>query len=230
MKKRKCLAALLALSMAVNSMTVMAAEMSGSVDETYSYESEMDTETTVSDQAEEEKDAAEVDEAITEKVERMDDLESEDVTTLTEETEMESEADTDRGDRPVPGRFVQYNEQISYTVNDDGETCRVQCADRNISGTVEIPSELDGLTVTEIADNGFEDCYSMEKIILPDTLTRIGKEAFVNCQKLPVILIPESVKQIGDRAFESCEILTVLLEAMKYQRDNRIGLEVVAWQ
>ena len=210
MKKRKCLAALLALSMAVNSMTVMAAEMSGSVDETYSYESEMDTETTVSDQAEEEKDAAEVDEAITEKVERMDDLESEDVTTLTEETEMESEADTDRGDRPVPGRFVQYNEQISYTVNDDGETCRVQCADRNISGTVEIPSELDGLTVTEIADNGFEDCYSMEKIILPDTLTRIGKEAFVNCQKLPVILIPESVKQIGDRAFESCEILTVL--------------------
>lgn len=82
MKKRKCLAALLALSMAVNSMTVMAAEMSGSVDETYSYESEMDTETTVSDQAEEEKDAAEVDEAITEKVERMDDLESEDVTNI----------------------------------------------------------------------------------------------------------------------------------------------------
>ena len=125
--------------------------------------------------------------------------------------EVETESETETTERPAPGTQVRYNDQIIYTVNDDGETCRVQCTDRYaIEGTVEIPSELDGFTVTEIADQGFYDCNSVDAIILPDTLKTIGEEAFLYCRNLPAILIPDSVELIGDRAFEGCEILTIL--------------------
>ena len=109
------------------------------------------------------------------------------------ETEPVSESETQ--ERPAPGTVVQYNDQIAYLVNEDGETCQVGCANQNISGTIEIPNELDGFTVTEIAEGGFGNCQNLTNIVLPDTLTKIGACAFI-FSGLVEIDIPASVTNI----------------------------------
>ena len=109
------------------------------------------------------------------------------------ETEPVSESATQ--ERPAPGTVVQYNDQLAYLVNEDGETCMVGCTDTSISGTVEIPSELDGFTVTAIAPGGFANCQNLTNIILPETLTTIGVSAFMYSSVMEMN-IPASVTNI----------------------------------
>lgn len=61
---------------------------------------------------------------------------------------------------------------------------------------------------SEIPDDTFSGCTSLNKITLSDTTTRIGKRAFENCSSLANIAIPETVTQIDDAAFAGCRILT----------------------
>ena len=71
-----------------------------------------------------------------------------------------------------------------------------------INGSFVIP---DGLT--EIVDDAFEGCTSLESIIIPDGATKIGDYAFYECSSLKSIIIPESVTEIGDWAFYGCASL-----------------------
>lgn len=103
----------------------------------------------------------------------------------------------DETEKPAPGTVGQYNEQISYMVNEDGETCQVGYADQNISGDVVIPSEINGLTVTGIAAGGFGGCENVTSITLPDTIITIGSGAFVYCG-ITKIHIPASVTNIEE--------------------------------
>ena len=124
-------------------------------------------------------------------------MEAEDGADDSDEAEVLSEtaAENETAERPAPGTTVRYNDQITYVVNDDGETCSVGCTSQGVSGTVEIPSELDGLTVTEIAAGGFANCNNLEQVILPDTLTTIGASAFCSAG-LTELNIPASVTKI----------------------------------
>ena len=66
---------------------------------------------------------------------------------------------------------------------------------------VNIPSELDGITVAALGEKAFNNNKSIEKVTLPDTITEIGSGAFMYCQKLSEVNIPESVKRINNFAF-----------------------------
>lgn len=44
-----------------------------------------------------------------------------------------------------------------------------------------IPSEINGIKVTSIASNGFEECMSLNSIEIPSTVTDIGSMAFYSC-------------------------------------------------
>ena len=104
------------------------------------------------------------------------------------------------------------------------------------SGTVtalEIPSEIDGKTVTEIAENAFAN-LALTEVTLPQTLTTIGAGAFQGC-KLSRITIPESVISIGEKAFgydadgNAIEGFTMRVSAGSagetYARDNGFAVE-----
>ena len=65
---------------------------------------------------------------------------------------------------------------------------------------VNIPSSVNGMTVTAIDDYTFEN-YSITKLVLPDTITRIGDCAFINSTELKKVIIPNSVTFIGNGAF-----------------------------
>ncbi len=99
--------------------------------------------------------------------------------------------------------------------------------------TLKVPGEIDGRTVTAIADEGFCRGNSfIGKVILPDSITvigdgafaactnlkeisfgenitRIGAEAFAGCSSLESVHLPDTLSQIGDRAFAGCGASTL---------------------
>ncbi len=56
----------------------------------------------------------------------------------------------------------------------------------------------------------FNDCHSIESIVLPIGLKRIGRQAFAN-SKLRYVVIPEGVELIEDDAFAYCENLETVI-------------------
>ena len=69
-----------------------------------------------------------------------------------------------------------------------------------------IPSEINGKTVTEIAEYGFGLMPNLKSVTIPDTIRKIGDYAFQICP-LTSIDIPASVTEIGDFAFDRCTSL-----------------------
>ena len=79
------------------------------------------------------------------------------------------------------------------------------------SGSLTIPSKLDGHPVTAIGENAFKGC-GMTSVTIPSSVTRIASSAFYDCDSLGSVNIPGSVKTIGERAFFNCkELATVTL-------------------
>ncbi|MBP9989411.1 MAG: leucine-rich repeat domain-containing protein, partial [Ruminococcus sp.] len=99
------------------------------------------------------------------------------------------------------------------------------------SGVVEIPSEIDGYTVTKINPLSFIGCSGITSITIPESVTEIGCYAFAdcsalqeakingkitsinnntfeNCTNLKNVNIPQTVEQIGDYAFAGCSSIT----------------------
>ena len=73
-----------------------------------------------------------------------------------------------------------------------------------IAGKVEIPSTIEGKTVTKIGEKAFYECYGMTEVTFPNTLTYIDYKAFMNCTGLKSITIPDKVTATGKSAFEGC--------------------------
>ena len=76
------------------------------------------------------------------------------------------------------------------------------------SGSLVIPSAIDGYPVTAIGDNAFSFFNNLTSVTIPDTVTSIGAKAFYGCSGLTSITIPDSVTNIGSSAFEGCSGLT----------------------
>ncbi len=66
--------------------------------------------------------------------------------------------------------------------------------------TLTIPTEYDGLPVTEIAEGGFFG-INIRFLYLPEKLKVIGKSAFSNNNLLTAAIMPDTVEEIGEEAF-----------------------------
>ena len=75
---------------------------------------------------------------------------------------------------------------------------------------VVVPATINGIPVTSITDNAFQDCKDLQTIELPEGLKTIGAWAFAE-SGLTQIQIPDSVSEIGENAFINC----VALEKVK---------------
>jgi len=76
------------------------------------------------------------------------------------------------------------------------------------SGSLVIPSDVDGKPVRHIGGSAFRSAISLTNITIPDSVSSIGGYAFEGCAGLRSIMIPDSVTSIGDYAFSGCSNLT----------------------
>ena len=104
--------------------------------------------------------------------------------------------------QPLPLRIEYGNVFCTMTKYQGGK--------HGYTGTIEIPTYLDGQKVTAIGDYAFFGDSGLSSITLPDTLTHIGELAFSHCG-FTEITIPDSVVMIGKLAFYECLNLSRLI-------------------
>ena len=92
-----------------------------------------------------------------------------------------------------------------YDFNDDGTV--VILSYDGYDTNLDIPSTLDGNTVTKIAPEVFYNCSKLVSVTIPDSVTEIGYRAFCASENLTTITIPDSVTKIGSLAFNGCSAL-----------------------
>jgi BspA type Leucine rich repeat region (6 copies) len=96
--------------------------------------------------------------------------------------------------------------QFAYSTNADGSANIVAYA--GPPWVVTIPTNINGLTVTTIGTNAFENDYSLTSVSIPNSVTSIGEDAFALCYSLTNVTIGNSVTNIGEGAFYYCYSLT----------------------
>jgi len=114
--------------------------------------------------------------------------------------------------------------EMSFYVEDgsSGE-CMVNqwCIDRETTGTITIPSEVDGLKVTGIKDDAFYNCKNITKVDIPSSVKVIGGCAFIFCSSLSDVSLG-GTEEIGRQAFYNCTALT----SIKLNGVKRLGNSV----
>ena len=87
------------------------------------------------------------------------------------------------------------------------------CSNMQKLTSIEIPN-----SVVEVGGGIFEDCESLESVILSENITSLldyydgwSYGFFENCKSLKTIVIPKSVTLIGDYTFEDCSSLTSII-------------------
>ena len=93
-------------------------------------------------------------------------------------------------------------------VGDNNNMANNTAIDKSYSGTVTIPSQVNGYTVTSIYERAFYYCSGLSGITIPNSVTSIGQSAFEGCSALSGITIPNSVTNIGILAFRGCRGLS----------------------
>ena len=102
------------------------------------------------------------------------------------------------------------------------------------AANVDIPSELNGKTVTVIGQFIFHMSKdTVRKVTIPETVTTIEDEAFQDCINLTEVNLPDSLTHIGAHAFANCKSLKHIripgncLDDLSYEAFISSGLETV---
>ncbi len=95
--------------------------------------------------------------------------------------------------------------KLTYEVS-NGEVTITDC-DSSVSGSITIPSSINGYPVTSIGDRAFYGRNSLTGVTIPDSVTSIGASAFCHCNSLSRVTIPNSVTTIEKEVF-CCSGLT----------------------
>jgi len=103
---------------------------------------------------------------------------------------------------PFASIIAPYAPENTLTVTSDG----VLTSYNGTASSFTVPEKVNGITITAIGENAFEnDCFITEAI-LPDTVTEIRNNAFKCCENLKTIFAKNVIK-IGDYAFDDCVMI-----------------------
>jgi hypothetical protein len=91
----------------------------------------------------------------------------------------------------------------------ENNTVRITGLDTE-AALLEIPQEIDGMPVVEIADRAFEGNLKLVYLKIPAGKVKLGKGFCAGCAALTVVELSGSVSKLPDSAFEECRNLTVI--------------------
>lgn len=91
-----------------------------------------------------------------------------------------------------------------YTYEIKYDTAKITAAPQTTDDTVYIPAEIDGYTVTSIAQGAFARKNDIKKVVIPETITEIGTKAFYCCEALETVEFRAAEYTVGKNAFEGC--------------------------
>ena len=118
----------------------------------------------------------------------------------------------------VPNSFpVSHAANVEFRYTVDNGTATITGAS-GVSDVLDIPSKIDGLTVTDIADGFFMNSIGLTVVTLPDSLVSIGKKAFSNCAELTNVYIGSGTSIIDEQAFSACP----KLQRISVSPDNKV--------
>ncbi len=92
-------------------------------------------------------------------------------------------------------------EDLSYSVV--GEEVHITRCSWEASGTLDIPSIIEGKPVTRLLFHSFRDCKNLEKVHIPDSVTTIEESAFDQCINLTEVTIGKGLASLGAWALNS---------------------------
>lgn len=106
---------------------------------------------------------------------------------------------------PWSGSYYESSDGVfTFIIRDD--YALVSRCRRDVAGTAEIPSTVEGKPVTAIGENAFSEC-SLNEIIIPEGVVYIGRSAF-SYSNVEIVHLPNSLDEIGEDTFYSCNQLT----------------------
>ena len=108
--------------------------------------------------------------------------------------------------------YLQPSNGLAFTLNSDGKSYAVSGIGTCTDSEIIIPSQYQGLPVTEIKQSALREKSAITKIVMQDGIERIGAFAFLGCKNLKEVIIPSSVEYIGDKAFRLCKLTNAVFE------------------
>ena len=108
---------------------------------------------------------------------------------------------------PASAVAVTSNNTERWSFSDDGNGGVIIAPAEGviISGSINIPSEFNGLPVTGIAEGAFNLNTEITSVNIPSSVKVIGDSAFANCTGLTSVTFNEGLEEIGFAAFVGCE-------------------------
>lgn len=122
----------------------------------------------------------------------------------------------------APRRYdiTKAENKFLYTEKADG-TISISRYDNAFDEKVDIPSEIDGKTVTELGKDSFLRHNEIKEVIIPDTVSVIGEWAFYLCTSLHTVTLSENTKAISQCAFYNTGIRRVKIPSQVTEIGDR---------
>lgn len=120
-------------------------------------------------------------------------------------------------------KVLGIEKNFTYSTNEDNEVV-IEGYDGGYKHRPEIPSEIEGLPVTAIADNAFVDVDAISTVTLPNSIKSVGENAFGNLDVYARnnTTTAETLKNAG---VDYLSIVTVILSTEFYNRDGSLSDE-----
>ncbi len=112
---------------------------------------------------------------------------------------------------------------LKYTINADGTTCTISGIEAYTNTEIDIPTMIDGYSVTGIGSQAFQYHSELTSITIPPSVKIIGDGAFSYCRSLVIFTIPDSVTSIGTTALGNCNSLESITLPFVGARKNGTG-------
>ena len=106
----------------------------------------------------------------------------------------------------LPASALNTSTDFQYEVlSEQDKTCAL-VSYQGFDAVLEIPTQIDGYTVTTIRGGCFTGyaSYMLEELTIPDSVTTLEDGALQSCFSLRSVRLPETLEKIGAHVFESC--------------------------